>query len=114
MVKHFYHQNLLESGHPMWPHTEHQTGDCPDCVQRGQPWALIGQGPGWWCQALTTGRSRERQTTQSSSWGSSRNKSRMDALFDGATRQIKDTANLALRNETEVVVNRETIQINST
>ena len=38
----------------------------------------------------------------------------MDALFDGAIRQIKDTTNLALRNETEVVVNRETIQTNST
>ena len=38
----------------------------------------------------------------------------MDALFDGATRQIEDMANLALRNETEVVVNRETIQTNST
>ena len=38
----------------------------------------------------------------------------MEALFDGATRQIKDTANLALRNETEVVRNRENIQINST
>ena len=38
----------------------------------------------------------------------------MDALFDGARRQIKDMANLALRNETEVVVNRDTIQTNST
>ena len=63
---------------------------------------------------LNTGVSQERQTIQSSSWGSSRNKSRMDALFEGATRQIKDTTNLALENEVEVLKNRENKLIHST
>ena len=38
----------------------------------------------------------------------------MDALFEGATRQIEDTTNLALKNKIEVLKNRENIQIHST
>ena len=38
----------------------------------------------------------------------------MDALFEGATRQIEDTTNLAFKNEIEVLKNRENIQIHST
>ena len=38
----------------------------------------------------------------------------MDALFEGATKQIEDTTNLALKNEIEVLKNRENIQIHST
>ena len=59
--------------------------------------------------------SQERQTIQSSSRSSSsRNKSRIDALFEGATRQIEDTTNLALKNEIEALKNRENIQVQST
>ena len=39
---------------------------------------------------------------------------RMDALFEGAMRQIEGTTNLALKSKIEVLKNRENIQIQST